>query len=202
MPPAPAAAKDTRVSSRATAGSTCRAATRCGTDVFKGPQSVLNTGDWIDRPSVGIPYLYVATGMELAEALKTRGNFRRRRPCSIRRSRSRRWFGSTIWSAARRPSSRSRSATRRQRSCCPSRPRRRKRVRRLRVARLRAHAEGEEAVGGRALRRARSPSACPPGARRRTIPAARSFAARSTRGCRSMSRRPGRQFAWPPRAFR
>jgi hypothetical protein len=41
--------------------------------VFKGPQSVINTGDWIDRPSVGIPYLYVATGMELAEALKIRG---------------------------------------------------------------------------------------------------------------------------------
>ena len=39
--------------------------------VFVGPQSVLNTGDWIDRPSVGIPYLYVATGLELAEALKT-----------------------------------------------------------------------------------------------------------------------------------
>ena len=45
------------------------------TDVFKGPQSVINTGDWIDRPSVGIPYLYVATGMELAEALKMRGRF-------------------------------------------------------------------------------------------------------------------------------
>ena len=41
--------------------------------VFKGPQSVINTGDWIDRPSVGIPYLYVATGMELAEAFKARG---------------------------------------------------------------------------------------------------------------------------------
>jgi hypothetical protein len=41
--------------------------------VFLGPQSVLNTGDWIDRPSVGIPYLYVATGMELAEALKEQG---------------------------------------------------------------------------------------------------------------------------------
>jgi len=34
---------------------------------------VLNTGDWIDRPSVGIPYLYVATGLELAEALKSQG---------------------------------------------------------------------------------------------------------------------------------
>jgi len=41
--------------------------------VFKGPQSVLRTGDWIDRPSVGIPYLYVATGLELAEALKDQG---------------------------------------------------------------------------------------------------------------------------------
>ena len=42
-------------------------------NVFVGPQSVLNTGDWIDRPSVGIPYLYVATGLVLAEALKTQG---------------------------------------------------------------------------------------------------------------------------------
>jgi hypothetical protein len=40
---------------------------------FAGPASVLKTGDWIDRPSVGIPYLYVATGLELAEALKERG---------------------------------------------------------------------------------------------------------------------------------
>ncbi len=42
-------------------------------DVFLGPQSVINTGDWIDRPSVGIPYLYVATGVELAEALRGQG---------------------------------------------------------------------------------------------------------------------------------
>jgi hypothetical protein len=40
---------------------------------FLGPKSVVNTGDWIDRPSVGIPYLYVATGIELAEALKLQG---------------------------------------------------------------------------------------------------------------------------------
>ncbi|HEV8216688.1 MAG TPA: hypothetical protein VGP95_12660, partial [Gemmatimonadaceae bacterium] len=38
-----------------------------------GPQSVIKSGDWIDRPSVGIPYLYVATGIELAEALKQQG---------------------------------------------------------------------------------------------------------------------------------
>jgi hypothetical protein len=43
------------------------------TQTFVGPRSVLNTGDWIDRPSVGIPYLYVATGIELAEALKMQG---------------------------------------------------------------------------------------------------------------------------------
>jgi hypothetical protein len=43
-------------------------------NVFKGPQSVLNSGEWVDRPSVGIPYLYVATGVELAEALKGQGN--------------------------------------------------------------------------------------------------------------------------------
>lgn len=41
--------------------------------VFKGPQAVIKSGDWIDRPSVGIPYLYVATGIELAEALKQQG---------------------------------------------------------------------------------------------------------------------------------
>jgi hypothetical protein len=42
--------------------------------VFLGPASVIHTGDWIDRPSVGIPYLYVATGVELSEALKGQGN--------------------------------------------------------------------------------------------------------------------------------
>jgi hypothetical protein len=44
---------------------------------FAGPGSVLHNGDWIDRPSVGIPYLYVATGLELAEALKEKGNNQR-----------------------------------------------------------------------------------------------------------------------------
>ena len=41
--------------------------------MFVGPKSVIKSGDWIDRPSVGIPYLYVATGIELAEALKQQG---------------------------------------------------------------------------------------------------------------------------------
>jgi hypothetical protein len=42
-------------------------------DVFLGPKSVIRAGDWIDKPSVGIPFLYVATGMELAEVLRSRG---------------------------------------------------------------------------------------------------------------------------------
>ena len=43
-------------------------------DVFEGPKSVIKAGDWLDRPSVGIPYLYIATGMELGEALRSRGD--------------------------------------------------------------------------------------------------------------------------------
>ena len=41
--------------------------------VFVGPKSLIKRGDWIDRPSVGIPYLYVATGATLAEALGAQG---------------------------------------------------------------------------------------------------------------------------------
>ncbi|MDQ3995496.1 MAG: DUF2723 domain-containing protein [Gemmatimonadota bacterium] len=42
-------------------------------NVFLGPQALIEKGDWIDRPSVGIPYLYVATGLALAEALRATG---------------------------------------------------------------------------------------------------------------------------------
>jgi len=41
---------------------------------FMGPKSVIRANDWIDQPSVGIPYLYVATGLELSEALASRGD--------------------------------------------------------------------------------------------------------------------------------
>jgi hypothetical protein len=44
------------------------------TNVFEGAKAVIRAGDWIDQPSVGIPYLYVATGLELSEALRTRGD--------------------------------------------------------------------------------------------------------------------------------
>jgi hypothetical protein len=41
-------------------------------DVFKAPDALIRRGDWIDQPSIGIPYLYVATGIELAEAVAPR----------------------------------------------------------------------------------------------------------------------------------
>jgi hypothetical protein len=46
------------------------------TDVFKGQQSVLREGQWIDRPSVSMPALYVFGGAELAEVLRSTGDAR------------------------------------------------------------------------------------------------------------------------------
>jgi len=37
---------------------------------FEAPKSLIRRGDWIDQPSIGIPYLYVATGLELADAIR------------------------------------------------------------------------------------------------------------------------------------
>ena len=42
------------------------------TDVFQAPKSLIRRGDWIDQPSIGIPYLYIATGAELSEVLRMR----------------------------------------------------------------------------------------------------------------------------------
>ncbi|HEY0996529.1 MAG TPA: DUF2723 domain-containing protein [Gemmatimonadaceae bacterium] len=42
-------------------------------NVFLGPEAVIRKGHWIDRPSVGIPYLYIATGATLADALQANG---------------------------------------------------------------------------------------------------------------------------------
>jgi len=41
--------------------------------VFEAPKSIIRRGDWVDKPSVGIPYLYVTTGMILADALSQTG---------------------------------------------------------------------------------------------------------------------------------
>jgi hypothetical protein len=43
-------------------------------DVFEAPKSLIRRGDWIDQPSIGIPYLYIATGLELHDALQQHGN--------------------------------------------------------------------------------------------------------------------------------
>jgi hypothetical protein len=40
---------------------------------FKAPASLIKKNDWVDRPSVGIPYLYVSTGVLLYEALVLQG---------------------------------------------------------------------------------------------------------------------------------
>ena len=41
---------------------------------FRAPASLIKKNDWVDRPSVGIPYLYVSTGAVLSEALSQRGD--------------------------------------------------------------------------------------------------------------------------------
>ncbi|HEX5581896.1 MAG TPA: DUF2723 domain-containing protein, partial [Gemmatimonadaceae bacterium] len=42
-------------------------------DVFEAPKSLIEKGSWIDRPSVGIPYLYVDAGLTLYEVMQMRG---------------------------------------------------------------------------------------------------------------------------------
>jgi hypothetical protein len=42
--------------------------------VFVGKKSIMKRNDWIDRPSVGIPYLYVATGLMLSEVMQASGD--------------------------------------------------------------------------------------------------------------------------------
>lgn len=72
MPPAPGTTKDTIL----VQGDGWLDVARSDSlwhQTFAGPQSVIKSGDWIDRPSVGIPYLYVATGVELSEALRNQG---------------------------------------------------------------------------------------------------------------------------------
>jgi hypothetical protein len=41
--------------------------------VFKAPQSIANRDLWVDRPSAGIPFLYIRTGLVLSTALAQMG---------------------------------------------------------------------------------------------------------------------------------
>src|ERR1043166_283215 len=42
-------------------------------DVFQGPRAIEKHGDWVDRPSVGIPLTYIFAGEELAAVLQSQG---------------------------------------------------------------------------------------------------------------------------------
>ncbi|HET7633040.1 MAG TPA: DUF2723 domain-containing protein [Gemmatimonadaceae bacterium] len=41
--------------------------------VFTAPQSLARRKGWVDTPSIGIPYLYIATGLELSQTLNVLG---------------------------------------------------------------------------------------------------------------------------------
>ncbi|HKR09373.1 MAG TPA: DUF2723 domain-containing protein [Gemmatimonadaceae bacterium] len=43
-------------------------------NAFAAPRSIAKRDLWVDRPSAGIPYLYIRTGMELSAALDRRGD--------------------------------------------------------------------------------------------------------------------------------
>jgi hypothetical protein len=42
-------------------------------DVFHGHQAVVDEGQWVDRPSVGLPVMYLFLGVELTEGLRATG---------------------------------------------------------------------------------------------------------------------------------
>ena len=42
--------------------------------VYRAPDAIIKEGDWIDRPSYGIPYTYAFTGAILSEALARTGD--------------------------------------------------------------------------------------------------------------------------------
>jgi hypothetical protein len=43
-------------------------------DEFAGPAALAKKNKWIDRPSIGIPFLYLSSGMSLADAIMARGD--------------------------------------------------------------------------------------------------------------------------------
>ncbi|HEY3114839.1 MAG TPA: DUF2723 domain-containing protein [Gemmatimonadaceae bacterium] len=43
-------------------------------DVYRGPEVLIEEGDWIDRASFGIPYTYAFTGAILKDALQAKGD--------------------------------------------------------------------------------------------------------------------------------
>ena len=55
----------TRCSCRATGGSTSRDRRRCGPTCSTDTQAVVDEGQWVDRPSAGLPVMYLFLGVEL-----------------------------------------------------------------------------------------------------------------------------------------
>ena len=47
--------------------------TRALWKTYEAPPSIIRRGDWVDRPSVGIPYVYIVTASVLAQVLDARG---------------------------------------------------------------------------------------------------------------------------------
>jgi hypothetical protein len=43
-------------------------------DEFAGPAALIKKNKWIDRPSIGIPFLYISSGMSLSDALIATGD--------------------------------------------------------------------------------------------------------------------------------
>ena len=41
--------------------------------VFQAPKSLATRHGWVDKPSIGIPYLYIATGVEVEQTLDAVG---------------------------------------------------------------------------------------------------------------------------------
>ena len=63
----------TRCSCRVTAGSTSRDRTRCGPTCSMATKRWCDEGQWVDRPSVGLPVMYLFLGAELTEGLRATG---------------------------------------------------------------------------------------------------------------------------------
>ena len=68
-------------------------------NVFVGQKSIIDRGDWVDKPSAGIPALYVSAGVVLADALRASGRNKEAQAIQVtatniaRASRTLNWFG-------------------------------------------------------------------------------------------------------------
>jgi hypothetical protein len=72
VPPNPAAAKDT-ILIQDDGWYDITRSYALWKEVFIAPRSIVHEGQWVDRPSVSMPAMFVFAGSELSEALRTRG---------------------------------------------------------------------------------------------------------------------------------